>query len=534
MNPPSSLSAPRDPSTSVGATTRAWTALGLVLACVGVAASLRQIRAPIDVYDEGLVLTHANHVLHGFVPYRDFYSNYPPGVFWLVAAAWKVVGESVIVERALGLLLHVAIASCAGRVAARAIDPARRFSWLAAGAVFVGLRHGPIWPTAWMLGLAFVWLAVVWALDARASRLRWFAAGVALGAAGCARHDLFVYICATAALAYAIAWARRFAARVPARPLDVAAEFPPRRVLVAFVLGASIPLALTWGWVLWKAGWRQPVLDLYSDQTRYVLPGRVLPLPEMWKPSFLSIAVWLEFLAPLVAGVVWARGGGSKALVASTVLAIGALPQMMGRTDEHHVTYVITSGLVIVSVALERGALDGRTRAATWATRGVALVLLCGPIQGLRFGAGRNWVPLATPRASGLPARDAERAAARDRVLAFVEQHSRADERIFVGNVRHDRVYVNDMDLYYLADRRGAVRRMQFDPNVTNREDEQLRMIREIDGHGTRVVVLAPVDYPLEPNDSSKSDSTVLDRWLAERFREVDRAGGYRMLLRAP
>ena len=123
---------------------------------------------------------------------------------------------------------------------------------------------------------------------------------------------------------------------------------------------------------------------------------------------------------------------------------------------------------------------------------------------------------------------------ARDRVLAFVEQHSRADERIFVGNVRHDRVYVNDMDLYYLADRRGAVRRMQFDPNVTNREDEQLRMIREIDGHGTRVVVLAPVDYPLEPNDSSKSDSTVLDRWLAERFREVDRAGGYRMLLRAP
>lgn len=88
------------------------------------------------------------------------------------------------------------------------------------------------------------------------------------------------------------------------------------------------------------------------------------------------------------------------------------------------------------------------------------------------------------------------------------------------------------MDLYFLCDRRGAVRRMQFDPNLTNRPDEQALMIAEIERCGARVAVLAPDLDPHEPNDSSKYGSTLLDDWLARHFVLAEEAGPYQLLLR--
>lgn len=49
-----------------------------------------------------------------------------------------------------------------------------------------------------------------------------------------------------------------------------------------------------------------------------------------------------------------------------------------------------------------------------------------------------------------------------------------------MGLSDHRRIYVGEMDLYYLADRPGATRVMQFDPNMVNREDVQRQMAAEI------------------------------------------------------
>ena len=49
--------------------------------------------------DEGIVLEGAQRVLNGQVPYRDFFSFYTPGSFYLVASLWKVLGDSFAVAR---------------------------------------------------------------------------------------------------------------------------------------------------------------------------------------------------------------------------------------------------------------------------------------------------------------------------------------------------------------------------------------------------------------------------------------------------
>src|SRR5271167_4937853 len=53
----------------------------------------------IIIYDEGLILTGAMRVAAGAVPHRDFYANYGPGQFYVLAGLFDVFGQTVLVER---------------------------------------------------------------------------------------------------------------------------------------------------------------------------------------------------------------------------------------------------------------------------------------------------------------------------------------------------------------------------------------------------------------------------------------------------
>src|SRR6266536_3575501 len=50
--------------------------------------------------DEGIILMGAERVLHGQVPYRDFFSFYTPGSFYLLAFWFKLFGDSFLAARA--------------------------------------------------------------------------------------------------------------------------------------------------------------------------------------------------------------------------------------------------------------------------------------------------------------------------------------------------------------------------------------------------------------------------------------------------
>ncbi|MBL8857261.1 MAG: hypothetical protein JNL28_01980 [Planctomycetes bacterium] len=507
--------------TSTRNRSRVWDAVGLLLFAAGLAAVPRQFFGPIDGYDEGLLLTHADHILHGAVPYRDFYANYPPGVFLLTALTWLVTGVSVLATRALGLCIQIGIALLIGRAVARAAESPPGLSWLATGATFLWLRHGSIFPTAWLTGLLCALIALELAARAGHSKTRWMVVGLFFGAVACLRHDLFVY---SSALLFGVLCLLRL--------MRAAVAYPPRAALVALLVGILLPIAAVGGWIWWKAGYRQPYLDLYYDQVNSMLPGRVLPLPPLWRLERLTLGIWLGWVAPVAWLLMLACGRHSIAFAALGALAIAGLPQMMNRADMHHVAYGLAPGIGILALAVEHERMGNRRSLSRFAAAAVALLLLAGGAYKLRFKFGREWTDMDVPRAAGIPAGSREMAAVRARVLDFIARHSQPDERIFVGSEQHARVYTSEMDLYFLADRRGAVRRMQFDPNLTNREDEQRLMIDQIETCRAKVVVLAPYKDPHEPNDSAKVGADLIDRYLAERFVLEERAGPYQLLLR--
>ena len=69
--------------------------LGVLLIAAALVAMIHRFGDRVLIYDEGLLLTNAFLVGDGAIPFRDFYSVYPPGIYYLIATVWKVIGTSV-------------------------------------------------------------------------------------------------------------------------------------------------------------------------------------------------------------------------------------------------------------------------------------------------------------------------------------------------------------------------------------------------------------------------------------------------------
>src|SRR6266568_5945072 len=108
-------------------------ALGLIGGClIGEAAALR---VGIDDLDEGYFVQQAVRVLHGQVPYQDFQSLYTPGLAYVHAALFGLVGGPfLLAPRVLALAARAALALLLYVVARPLV---RRPFWAALPAVFM-------------------------------------------------------------------------------------------------------------------------------------------------------------------------------------------------------------------------------------------------------------------------------------------------------------------------------------------------------------------------------------------------------------
>lgn len=90
--------------------------------------------------DEGIILQAAERVLHGQIPYRDFFLFYTPGSVYIQAALFRFVGDSFAVART-GIAIIGAVCSTGSYCLARRVCN-RSFSLLAAAlTTLVGVTY---------------------------------------------------------------------------------------------------------------------------------------------------------------------------------------------------------------------------------------------------------------------------------------------------------------------------------------------------------------------------------------------------------
>ncbi len=529
---------------------------------------------PPNPYDEGILLTNANALRNGEVLYRDVYSNYPPGIFWLVSGLLRVFGPSYTVIRVLGIVVHAAIAVVSGRLAGRI--GGSRFSWLACGLSMTWGVHLLAIPFAWLIALLLalvgIDLGTRWTAENGWTSGRYAGIGVLVGVLGWFRHDLFLYCSVLGGAVFVLLM-------LAARSKD--GRFPSVRGLMVAAIAATGTLAIVWLPTILVSGLGNVTGDLFFDQVRFVLPGRNLPMIDPFfvasdysglfrLPIFLAesfpAGVVLVLAAPFFAAARLILGfdrssetgeasakpklmlleSGRLTFVAVFGLSIVVIPQFLQRADGTHALYAVGPALILVAAAVDsllgRVAASGRGQIASRRSSAVrklagamALLALILPIErdvaaafskrqfasstlGGRFGVVRE--------ATG------ERGRARVAAASFLSTNAGPDDRVYVGCVSHQQSTSSELDLYFLSDRRGATKYLQFDPGLQDTERVQLRMIREFEKNKLRVMVLAECPKTEEPNRSSVPGSTVLDEWIAANFEAQPSPEGYRFLLR--
>jgi hypothetical protein len=118
-------------------------------------------------------------------------------------------------------------------------------------------------------------------------------------------------------------------------------------------------------------------------------------------------------------------------------------------------------------------------------------------------------------------------------LIRYLNSHAAAGEKLFSGTPRHDQFAVNDVMLYFLAERDPGTYFWCIDAGVTTTREVQLQMRRELTVNRVNWVVLW---MDARPEGSSappgSPGATTLDEMLATEFAPVERMPSYWVLRR--
>ena len=453
----------------------------------------------------------AARISEGQLPYRDFYANYGPGQYFLVGGLDVLFGPSLLSWRIVRVALDATVAVLAYALTRRdAPEPLALAAWLAVAAVmaFPSIPHPN--PAAVALGLGALLLA------GRSPG----GAGALAGLATVFRFDLGLGAALGAVLAAWAAGGRGAAVRAAAGAAVVAAL-----LLVPFVVAAPRPFwEQTLGFALGEQGLQR------------------LPLPGAWEGGFEPNNL-LQFYTPyvLLAGmalwvVVAVLRRAPLSLWSPVPLAAAGVAYLLARADVFHLVPLaaVLPILLGTAAARERGA--GR---APFAAVLVAVLDLIA-LQGLdrKRIALLDSPPLAAidvDVADGVRA-PADEARALGALVRYVQARVPAGGPLFVANPRHDLVRVGNPLVYVLAKRPNPTRYDVMQPGVVTTSPVQREIMRDLENSQLGLVVrwLSPVADQPEPNGAGRSSGVmILDRYLANRYREVRRFGDYAVLARS-
>jgi hypothetical protein len=476
------------------ATSRHAALVGL-LAAIAISPNLL---VPLSTYDGGLSGSAGTFLLHGALPYRDFWWLYGPASPVLAAAATAVAGPSILLLRLLGMIVLGAQAAL-GYAVVRSAAPHVVAALVAIAAVAVTSFVLGIELTAWSLAVT---LALAGLLARREGHDR--AAGILLGLAILSRLDVGAYA------------------------LIGALVVPRRRELLGWFAAVAVPIGAV-------ALLTTPLADLVQELIWFPLIGtrqfRYVPPPRFEDVLSLLLFACLVLIPKLAIVGAAARGIRRRPLAQPVVpmIVFAALCQLqtVSRGDIYHQADAALPGLLLVGllagpsairspVQLSRARVDLRLTQFAGLASTVTLCLIFGAFSVLRMETGP--LPMAE-----------QALVAGVRTIVANTTH---DDPLFVGLTAHRITLLNPMLVYYLADRRAGTWATMFNPGVTNTDATQTRMVDELKASHPPLLYLDDTlaDAVETTNDSAIPGSTILDTYLAAAYVTVCDFGAVRIV----
>jgi hypothetical protein len=493
-------------------------------------------------FDEGLILQAAARIADGQTPYADFAWPYGPAHPYLLGWSFDLLNPSLIGWRVLRSLVDAAVAVTVYLLARREGAPPwlALTGWLVAACAMAQPTSATPFAPALLLALLAVFAAT--GSDNRRATLT-AASLTALAAAW--RLDFGLYAGAAVVTALAL---RPAPGGVRAR-----AVFLYSATAIGLGLLAYLPFLIAVG-----------PADLYDALVGDSLRERdywTLPFPlsydgslDAWPPGtaaedgkdllgFYAALLAVAGLALLVVlGGLRARAEARirQCAGALTVLGGGCLAYLLSRSDEFHATPLI----VVLAAALPPAIAWASTQASVWRgsvrPRGMA-VALAATVLGLLLAYGvanrlsallrpPEFAAIDLPIADGAEAPPGE-ASALTRMAAIVKDAVPPGAPIYTITRRSDLVRFNQPLVYLAANRPNPTR---HDYAIQTSRAEQSELVAELTQDRPQAIVrwTDPASTVREPNLRGRPTGVrVLDRWVADRYRLLARAGDYEILV---
>jgi len=506
---------------------------------------------------------NALRILNGDVPYRDFWTMYAPGHFYVGAALFKLFGIHAWVQ-GIASHLFVALDAAVLFVITRRLGLERRLALLV-GAALVAMLWGHTELSAYETVLLFLLLAldrVICYLHGRGTR-QLVNAGLLLGVAAWFKHDVAFHVASGIAGGLLVAWLMG-ASRRPDHWVS------PTGLLVRLVGGAlagAVPMLLYLAWSAGPEAWRDLIVFPATDFR--VVRGEPYPslLPDWqglitWikEPGNLPLALHLSQQLPawvhanvlqgviVVAAVVLVLARRTLAPVALAVSAIcvACMPLFWASAHVQHNTNFWSLWIFAVLLGtLVWTRTDTRTRHRVIVASLFVMVtgsLLVRPARRVAEIAyrwpGHRTLDFPSVRGIRVPRAQYE---VYQPIVGFIRQHVPESEPVYAGLTRHDSIVINNQSFAFLAGRPVASRYNELHPGIVDREEVQREIIADLDRHAVRCAVLWDFGWPAATMDAILADrrrqipelgSTLLDEYFRREFEEVGRYGEYVLLWR--
>ena len=505
---------------------------------------------PLGIIAEGVAYVGAQRALDGDLPYRDFWTMYAPGSFYLLAGLFALLGTEMIVARIAAVVLVALAGMAALGIARRVSRPA--VAWpitliLVTALHPMGHRFGTYPPALASLMGALLAATIYF----QTGRLKWLMfAGVSCSLAIVFKHDVGGYV-SIAILGTLLV--RRLSVA------DARSGGPPlRREVLAFIGGCATVAVPVYSTLLLCAGhdmWQDIVLFPLTDfpasrGERY--PG---PIPNWTRLVSVGraaeeVSERVRFTAPAVLFVVSivvlvrqrkrlpAARFASHAMIAMCMPFFWLAAHVQINT---HIYTMAALGGLTLAILIEN-ALPARpaTRRRALTLAFVVVIFGFGWLARPGFEIARPLiVPYSTaaidvPHTRGILAGDGQ-AKTVQAMVRVVRARTTPDDSVFVGCHRHDVVIVNPTLTYLLIDRPIPTRYHELHPAIADTDEVQREIIAELEKSSVRLAVLWRrfEDDGLDRVQRSRqaalprTGATRLDDYLRRNFEKIESVGRY-------
>lgn len=516
----------------------------------------------LSLYDEGLAVYGANRILNGDLPYRDFWTIYPPGQFYILAVLFKLFGPTIIVERIFTVIVKALISIFLYLIIERVAQWwLGLIPWLLITFWFAGKSYGSPIPTALLFTvLSCLSLAEFFHKHSK----KWLLlTGVFTGITACFRHDLGTYtFIAESALIIAFQYTNVTNYNNPMRKLS-----KTMRSYYLFLLGVIAVMLPIGIFFISTVNAREMFSNLIVFPATVLPEYRALPYPPPCPnplsimngeltirdfiretsgafPFYLPIVIFIMTGLKLIhlVRIKHSFRPPDWVLILMFLLVLFFFNQARVRSDVVHLTPMMIPTVIMLPLllfVLSKQAYGKWNRllryvlfatlimVSLWFTRRLTHLIQ----YKLRLSPSiANMVPLDLSRSKGIRVEPTIHEL--QIAVQYIQDVVPPEGKIFVGNYRHDMIYANNIMFYFLVDRHSATKFHELHPGLATTRSIQREIIDELIKQRVNYIVLwNGYESFTEPNESGKSSGvTDLDEFIQSNYSEVKTIGHYRIL----